>query len=103
MSDTLEELVNDIGAEAFLIIDLEGNVIKSENVDFAENIGLMTEAAFSMCKDLSQDLGKGDLEQLITKTSKGLMITSRVEDKIISILSNDFSKLGLFLKKMSFI
>jgi len=97
----LKEVVKEIEADAYLVIDLEGNVIESLNVDFADNIGLMTEVAFSMCKDLSEDLKNGELEQLITKTSKGIMITSKVKNNIISILSKDFSKLGILLKKMS--
>ena len=101
MDKYLKEVVKEIEADAYLVIDLEGNVIESLNVDFADNIGLMTEVAFSMCKDLSEDLKNGELEQLITKTSKGIMITAKVKNNIISILSKDFSKLGILLKKMS--
>lgn len=101
MDKKLEEAIDGIGADASLVIDFEGNVIKSANVDFAENIALMTEAAFSMCKDLSEDLGNGELEQLITKTSKGIMITSKVGNYIVSIISNDFSNLGILLKKIN--
>lgn len=101
MNKYLEETISEIGADAFLITDLEGNVVSFSNINYPENIALMTEAAFSMNKDLSNDLNNGELEQLITKTSKGIMITSKIENNIISIISNDFSKLGILLKKVS--
>ncbi len=100
MNINLEEITNEVGADACIITDLEGNPVNQINIAFPENIALMTEMAYSMCKGLSEDLNNGELEQLITKTSKGIIIINKFGDYIVLILSNDFSKLGILLKKI---
>ncbi len=98
----LEKVIEFTGAQAAMILDSEGNLIDSTNISFEENIAAMTEMAFTMCKDLSEDLNNGCLEQLMAKTSEGFLIANKMKSEhIIAALCKDHSKLGLFLKKMN--
>lgn len=95
----LKELLKTTGADAILITDNEGNVIEHLNVENEKNIAAMTEMAFSMCKDLSTDLGNGELEQIFAKADNGFFIANRLKSQhILIMLSKNNSKLGLYLK-----
>ncbi len=99
MDINLEEITNEIGADASIILDLEGNVINHTHINFPDNIALMTEMTYSMTKDLSNDLDIGEFEQIITKSSKGFLIINKFNNYIVLILSNNFSNLGILIKK----
>ena len=95
----LDELLETTGADAVLITDNEGNLVESKNIEHDKNIAAMTEMAFTMCKDLSTDLGNGTLEQIFAKANNGFFIANRLKSKhILILLSKDNSKLGLYLK-----
>ncbi|TPN84593.1 roadblock/LC7 domain-containing protein [Aquimarina algicola] len=98
----LEKIIEFVGSEAVIVADINGNLIDSANIDFEDNIAAMTGMAFTMCKDLSEDLNIGSLEQLMAKTSDGFWVANRIQsDHIVIALCKDHSKLGLFLKKMN--
>ncbi len=89
-------------AELIILADKNGNVINTLNTDYETNLALMTETAFSMCKDLLKDLNNGDLVQLLGKSTDNYFIINKLKDNsIITIVSKDSSKLGLLLKYMN--
>lgn len=98
----LQGILDTTGAEAALIIDNEGNLIQSLNIDYGKNIAAMTDMAFKMCRDLYHDLNNGEVEQIIARAANGLFIVHKLDSAhIIILLSNDISKLGMLLKMTS--
>ncbi|MFC5048595.1 hypothetical protein ACFSTE_08925 [Aquimarina hainanensis] len=98
----LKEIQDLTNAEIVLMANEKGDIIDSINVEYDSNIALMTETAFTMCDELSQDLINGHLDQLVAKTSEGYFIANKIDSEfIILIASRDLSKLGLLLKYMS--
>ena len=98
----LNKIIETIGIDTIIIIDNNGDLVNSLNIDYGENIAAMTEVVFSMCKDLSKDLNNGSLEQLMMRTTEGFLIANKVgTDHIVATICKDHSKLGLTLKKMN--
>lgn len=98
----LKKILESTNADAILLADNEGNIKNSYNVEYETNIALMTETMFTMCKDLSKDLGNGDLDQIMAKSSKGFFVVNKLDpNSILIAISKDNSKIGLLLKFIS--
>ncbi|UOB17570.1 roadblock/LC7 domain-containing protein [Abyssalbus ytuae] len=98
----LNNIMDITGAEAALIADHEGNLIESVNVEYDKNIAAMIQMAFTMNRDLSKDIGNGDLEQVFARSSDGFFVANKLQSNhIIMLLSKDNSKLGMLLKMLS--
>ncbi|MFC5048604.1 roadblock/LC7 domain-containing protein [Aquimarina hainanensis] len=98
----LDKVLEDTGADAALLLDLEGNVISASHVDYEQNIAAMVQMIYAMGSDLSQDLKNGELEQLLVKASAGFFVVNKHgEDAIIVIFSKEVSKIGRCLKMIN--
>ncbi|WP_271782326.1 roadblock/LC7 domain-containing protein [Aquimarina algiphila] len=98
----LKKVLKSINAEAVLIVDNDGNMVDSLNIEYDTNVALMTETLFTMCKDLSKDIGNGELDQIMAKSSDGFFIANKLSsESIIISISKDISKIGLILKLMN--
>lgn len=98
----LKKIKEDTEVDSIVIADKNGNIIDVLDTKHGDNIALMAEALFSMGDDMIKDLLKGDLDQLMAKSSKGFFIANRFEsDSIVLVVCKEMSKLGLLLKYMN--
>jgi predicted regulator of Ras-like GTPase activity (Roadblock/LC7/MglB family) len=97
----LNTLVAETGADSGLIFSIDGILIESYNLEYDGNVAAMIGMILKMSLELSEDLNKGDLKQLMIKNCDGIVVANKDHnDNCIALLSKDLSKMGLLLRKM---
>lgn len=92
----LSDLLEITRADGALIVNTEGELIKSENVENNNNVAGMLAVIVDMCKGFSSDVKIGKFKQLILKSEGGLFIIDEIENYgIVALYSKDLTKGGV--------
>lgn len=102
--EVLQRLVRDTGAEGAVLASPDGLAIASvlpENID-EDRVAAMGAAILSLGERVaSEELEKGELEQLYVKGSKGYVIFTGIKDfAVLEVLAPSNIKLGLLLMEI---
>ena len=101
--EMLVSILNDLTAasgdiEASAIVSTDGLMIASvlpAGTD-EDRIGAMTAAMLSLGERTATELGRGNLEQVMVRGSKGYVVMLHAgEDAVLSVLARQQAKLGL--------
>jgi predicted regulator of Ras-like GTPase activity (Roadblock/LC7/MglB family) len=97
----LNVLLEETGVDSAMVFNEDGNLIKSQYLDFDGNIAAMAGVLLTMCKELIEDLKFGNSHELILHADKGLFFVRKVEkDEYLALITKNASKLGLIHLKL---
>ncbi len=97
----LNLLIEDTGVDSALVFNEDGNLIRSEYLDFDGNIAAMAGVLLTMCKELIEDLKFGNSQELILHADKGLFFVKKIEkEEYLALITKNASKLGLIHLKL---
>lgn len=88
-------------ADGALIINANGELLDSQNINFENNFAAMMGVMLKMANDFSEDIKIGNLHQFVFKAEEGVFIVDKFDDDfIVGIYSKDKSKAGLIMMSM---
>lgn len=102
-TDVIESVLNELNGtsadiEASAVISMDGLVMASllpAGMD-EDRVGAMTAALLSLGKRTSEELARGDLQQVLTKGSHGYVVMTQAGDEaVVTVLAKSTAKLGL--------
>lgn len=104
MVDRLRDLASGTpDVEASAVVSVDGLIMASAlpaNVE-EDRVSAMSAALLSLGERIASELGRGDLEQVYIKGTKGyVMLTSVGEEAVLTILVRANAKLGLIFLDM---
>ena len=104
MITCMEELKQTIPEiEAAAVVSLDGLIIASalpEGIS-EDRVSAMSAAILSLAESISNEMGRGSLEQVFTKGSNGYVILTAINDYAgLTVLANDQAKPGLVFMEM---
>jgi predicted regulator of Ras-like GTPase activity (Roadblock/LC7/MglB family) len=89
--------------EAAAVVSLDGLIIASalpEGIS-EDRVSAMSAAILSLAESISNEMGRGSLEQVFTKGSNGYVILTAINDYAgLTVLANDQAKPGLVFMEM---
>ena len=89
------------GADSVLLFKTNGDLVLSENLEFAENFAAMSGSIVNMCSEMLEDLIGGAIKQIMIKSENFLIVGSALPDEhLIFAFTTEFSKLGILLRVM---
>lgn len=89
--------------EAAAVISLDGLIIASAlPAEISEDrVSAMSAAILSLAESISNEMGRGSLEQVFTKGDKGYVILMAINEQAgLTVLANDQAKPGLVFLEM---
>ena len=104
MITCMEELKQAIPEiEAAAVVSLDGLIIASalpEGIS-EDRVSAMSAAILSLAESISNEMGRGSLEQVFTKGNNGYVILTAINDYAgLTVLANDQAKPGLVFLEM---
>jgi uncharacterized protein len=104
MIERLHQLQSSIPEiEASAVVSLDGLIIASALPDgiSEDRVSAMSAAILSLAESISQEMGRGSLEQVFTKGATGYVIFTTINDYAgLTILTNQQAKPGLVFLEM---
>ena len=104
MIDRLHELQKVIPeVEAAAVVSLDGLIIASAlPPEISEDrVSAMSAAILSLAESISNEMGRGSLEQVFTKGNNGYVILTAINDQAgLTVLATDQAKPGLVFLEM---
>ncbi len=102
--DRLRELQRSMPEiEAAAIVSLDGLIIASalpENMS-EDRVSAMSAAILSLSESISQEMGRGGLEQVFTKGENGYVILTTISEHAgLTVITNQQAKPGLVILEM---
>lgn len=103
LSEMLSSVLNELNGtsadiEASAVISTDGLMMASvmpQGLD-EDRVGAMSAAMLSLGERTAQELGRGDLEQILTRGKDGyVLMTHAGENAVITVLAKADAKLGL--------
>ncbi|MEA5078020.1 MAG: roadblock/LC7 domain-containing protein [Anaerolineaceae bacterium] len=89
--------------EAAAIVSLDGLIIASalpENMS-EDRVSAMSAAILSLSESISQEMGRGTLEQVFTKGENGYVILTTISEHAgLTVITNQQAKPGLIIMEM---
>lgn len=89
--------------EAAAIVSLDGLIIASalpENMS-EDRVSAMSAAILSLSESISQEMGRGSLEQVFTKGENGYVILTTISEHAgLTVITNQQAKPGLIIMEM---
>lgn len=89
--------------EAAAIVSLDGLIIASalpENMS-EDRVSAMSAAILSLSESISQEMGRGTLEQVFTKGENGYVILTTISEYAgLTVITNQQAKPGLIIMEM---
>ncbi len=89
--------------EAAAIVSLDGLIIASalpENMS-EDRVSAMSAAILSLAESISQEMGRGSLEQVFTKGENGYVILTTISEHAgLTVITNQQAKPGLIIMEM---
>lgn len=89
--------------EAAAIVSLDGLIIASalpENMS-EDRVSAMSAAILSLSESISQEMGRGSLEQVFTKGDNGYVILTTISEHAgLTVITNQQAKPGLIIMEM---
>jgi predicted regulator of Ras-like GTPase activity (Roadblock/LC7/MglB family) len=102
-SQILQELIKNTGIEGASLVSADGLPISSVLKPGIEEdrLAAMSAAILSLGERVSEELGKGSLEQITIKGQDGYVIMTGVgTDEVMVVLADNNAKLGLLLMEI---
>ena len=102
-TDILESVLSELNGasadiEASAVVSADGLVMASllpANLD-EDRVGAMTAAMLSLGARTSDELGRGELQQVLTRSSQGYVVMTQAgEEAVVTVLAKETAKLGL--------
>lgn len=91
--------VEKTGVDSVLLLTANGDLVRSENVEFAENFAAMTGSIAIMCNEMLEDLNVNPVKQIIIKSDNHLIVGCALpEELFVFVFTTELSKLGLIMK-----
>jgi uncharacterized protein len=100
----LQEMKNNVPeVEAAAVVSLDGLIIASAlPAEISEDrVSAMSAAILSLSESISNEMGRGSLEQVFTKGDNGYVILIAINDHAgLTVIANDQAKPGLVFLEM---